>query len=394
MAIKHIRSRLITTWQSIVMYVAGVAAVSVVYLYRLSTLVAGISLTEQRTIQSHTITAIKEHVVYAPYKLLQLVFFKVFSPSIFTARLTSVLIGIVLVGLFYFTVSQWFIKRVSFISTVMFASSAWMLHVTRLADPKVMQLSLIAVVACGAWMRARQPNRWSIPICTFIAVTMLYVPGLIWFVGIGCIWQRRTIAILFRKYPLYAALSALVAIILTVPLMLNVTNDRLTLYELLGLQSQPIHSLTNLPMNLLRVPAQLIWRGPQDAQMWLGKAPLVDFFAVVMAILGTYSFAMSWRLDRARIVLGGALLGWILVALGGAVPVHILLPFIYLLMASGIAFMLEQWFRVFPFNPFARGLAYGLIAIAVLTVSWYNVQHYFIAWPQTPATRAVFNRHL
>jgi hypothetical protein len=72
----------------------------------------------------------------------------------------------------------------------------------------------------------------------------------------------------------------------------------------------------------------------------------------------------------------------------------LMLPFVYLIVAAGIGFMLQQWFRVFPRNPIARTLGASLITIAVISSSGYNLTHYFIAWAKAPETQSTFSRHL
>jgi len=52
--------------------------------------------------------------------------------------------------------------------------------------------------------------------------------------------------------------------------------------------------------------------------------------------------------------------------------------------------MLQQWFTVFPRNPFARSAGAILMTIVVLLAAYNGFSQYFIAWPNTPETKAVF----
>ena len=84
------------------------------------------------------------------------------------------------------------------------------------------------------------------------------------------------------------------------------------------------------------------------------------------------------------------MVGTLLIALGGAVSLSLLIPFIYILVAAGIGFMLDQWYKVFPRNAIAQGVGMGLIVLAVAASCWYGLRHYFVAWPNAPATQQVF----
>ena len=223
---------------------------------------------------------------------------------------------------------------------------------------------------------------------------MLYIPGMIWFVVAGVVWQRRTIIELVRSSRLYMIVGSALSCALLLPLIYSCIQDAHTLYSIVGLPNNHQWDVLQIARNFLRVPWQLVWHGPNDPAMWLGHMPLMDFGCVLFAVLGIYSYAVDWQLDRSRMVLGGLALSWGLVSLGGPVGIAVLLPFCFLLVAAGIAFMVRQWFEVFPRNPFARGLAYILLSGATLAIGWYNVQHYFIAWPQVPVTRESFRQSL
>lgn len=85
------------------------------------------------------------------------------------------------------------------------------------------------------------------------------------------------------------------------------------------------------------------------------------------------------------------LIGAILIALGGSLDLSIVMPIVYLWIAAGIAYLLQQWLVVFPRNPIARGIGYGLIIIAVSLSCAYNLRAYFVAYPHDPTNQSVFD---
>jgi hypothetical protein len=120
--------------------------------------------------------------------------------------------------------------------------------------------------------------------------------------------------------------------------------------------------------------------------------PILDIFTSVMVVLGIYNFYVNERkLDRVRFLLGTISLACILIALGGSVGIEILIPFVYLLAASGIAYLMNQWFVIFPSNPIARFSAWIMIILIVSTAAFYNLKSYFVAWANAPATKSYYS---
>jgi hypothetical protein len=64
------------------------------------------------------------------------------------------------------------------------------------------------------------------------------------------------------------------------------------------------------------------------------------------------------------------------------------------MVATGIAYMLHEWFKVFPHNPIARSIGIIVIAIAILLTSVYQTRSYFVAWRYSPDTAKAFTEKL
>lgn len=111
-----------------------------------------------------------------------------------------------------------------------------------------------------------------------------------------------------------------------------------------------------------------------------------------MVIIGVYAYAFRYKLDRTKLLAGIFIVGSLLVALGGGVTISFLMPFVYIVVAGGVALMLQQWSTVFPRNPVAKTLATTLMSIVVALVAFYHINHYFIAWPNAPETHSAFQQ--
>ena len=109
--------------------------------------------------------------------------------------------------------------------------------------------------------------------------------------------------------------------------------------------------------------------------------------------MGLYAYQRHIKLERTRIMLLTAVLSIILGALGEVtVATVILLPFVYSVVGAGISFVLDEWYGVFPRNPFARSFGLLLVTLVVLMSTYYQLTRFMVVWPQTPETRAVYNQ--
>lgn len=393
MEIKNPLQRLnISFWQAFAEYVLAISVCAALFGYRLATLVPGFSLAEKQAIgASASLQTIAHDPLFLPHRFLQYLGLKLDHTGFFAMRLPSILAGLIAAALFFYILNKWFNLRIAAITTFLMVTSGWFLHTARLGTPEIAYLSILAPLAYAIWVTRYRKPILALSIGALVIINTLYAPGLIWFTLMGVIWQRKTITKLFKDARIPALFILSGVVILLVPLALAMVRTPELIKTYVGLPTNPIHALKNLPANLLEIPYNLFWRGPIDPIRNLGDLPLLDFFTVVIAILGAYSFGTFFKLQRSRLLLGCLILGCLLVGLQGSVNMTILLPFAYILVAGGLNFMIEQWFMVFPYNPLARNLATVLIAIAVGSATFYHLNSYFVAWPQAPATRASFN---
>jgi hypothetical protein len=134
----------------------------------------------------------------------------------------------------------------------------------------------------------------------------------------------------------------------------------------------------------------LFFQNQSNPEHWLGKLAIIDYFTTAMFFLGGYLYIRHAKLRRFWVVLVALIAGTVLAGLGGAVNVTVIVPFIYIVAAAGIGFMLDRWLAVFPRNVIAQSVGYGLVAVAIAATCFYSAKHYFIAWPEARPTKAVF----
>ncbi len=380
-------------WRPTVAYGLGLSLLSGLLLFRLGSLAGGLSAPEvaARTSASSW-RAIVENPMFTPYKLVEYLVLRSGWHSPTALRLVSMMFAMLIAYGFYRILRTWYTWRMAVFGTILFATSAWFLHTARLATPDIMYLGAIGLVWCGLRLHTNRQRPWTLLICSVIISLLLYVPGLVWFIVPTLVWQRK---LLFDEFAavdrwLAVVLIALITSLMT-PLLLGIVQHPILLKPLLGLPDH-LPAWHTIISNLVLVPKQLFIHHQVDPVHWLAQVPLLDIFSIAMLVMGLYNEFHARRLDRVRLLAGLLVGGSALVTLAGPVPVVFVLPFIYLVITSGITLMLQQWFTVFPRNPVARGIGLSLMLMAIALSCTYQLRHYFIAWPHAAATRQVFSQ--
>lgn len=365
-------------------------------LYKLGSLVHGLSGQEISTATSAVgWHGIYHNAFYLPLKVARSVVFVVFPDHGQTlTRLPNTLFGAAATLALYYLLRAWHGKRTALLLGILFATSAWTLHVSRLASFDVLYLAALPLLLLSNHLFHKHPGNPLIIIGSLLLwLSLLYVPGLVWLVALNTYWLWEDLLTAAKQMQqLWQQLTVTFLVILSLPLLVVQLLRSGSFVAWLGL---PAHwpSLVHLGKQFVGVFVHLFVRGPQYPQLWLARSPILDIFSLVMCVIGLYFYATHLEAFRSRLLMSFAAIGIILVALGGSVPLSLLVPLLYISVAAGIAYILHEWLQVFPLNPLARGLGIGLIFAAVGLATIYNLRAYFVAWPHNQATPAIFRYH-
>ncbi len=146
--------------------------------------------------------------------------------------------------------------------------------------------------------------------------------------------------------------------------------------------------------HFLSVPKNLFVMGPDDPVRWLGQLPLLGVLEIAMFILGVYFYVTHLQAARARLIIILSVASWLLIGVGGLASLSLIVPVVYLVVTTGIAYMLREWLKVFPSNPIARAIGVSVVMIAVLLTSVYQTRSYFVAWRYSDDTAKVFTEKM
>jgi hypothetical protein len=134
----------------------------------------------------------------------------------------------------------------------------------------------------------------------------------------------------------------------------------------------------------------VVARGPDLAGSWLAHTPVLDVASTALLLFGVFLYRKHFKNLRTQLLFVFFIIGSVLVALNGAVALGFIIATAYLVVATGLAYFQHQWFKTFPLNPIARGLAGTLMVLLIACIVIFHTQRYFVAWQRSPATQATF----
>ncbi len=389
---KKIRALITVYWQPTVFYGMLIIFFGLLLWFQLGTLVRGYSPAEIASLQTATnLRQIFEHPLYAPFSLVSYLIGLVYTGNepLFPLRAAATVFGLLTLTTFYWLMRHWHGERSAILGTIVFGCSAWFLHVSRLGTPEVLLFLPMALAAGSVWLK-RTDSRLILLVGFGLAATLLYVPGMVWLLLVGALWQAKTIVWLCKRHVWLVAVGVAGMLALLTPLGLAIYKSPSLAKTVVGLPEHGWPTIFGFLDRLAHIPYYLFIHGPLDPMRWLSTVSILDAFSIVMLIFGLYVYVRHWRLVRSKMVGAVLIVGSLLVALGGAVTLSIIIPFIYVLITVGIGFLLDRWQTVFPRNVIAQIVSVSLVSLAVIAVSWYGLRHYFVAWPNAPATKEVF----
>jgi hypothetical protein len=380
-------------WQKLALFFGVLLASFGLLFYRLN--IPGLLSSKEVSTYNHSrsLNFIIHHPINAPYYLVEH-YLTQFHNSIIFARATSAIFGMIIILLVFFILKFWLSIYYAVIGSLIFASTSWYLHTARFDSPNILLIGVLAPLACGIWLKHSNRVRFVLLICSVVVGLTLYVPGLIWFILIGAIGQRRIIIHELMHVPKWVPIAAIIIFLLLVtPLLWSFVQVPSTMKLILGVPVG-IDWGWRLLLNLARVPVEIFVRGPLNPSIWLGRIPVLNIFESLMLVLGAYSFWLKRSLDRTKVLVVGLVISLALITFNGATEITLILPFLYMMVAAGVVYMWDLWHSVFPTNPVAKSAGILILGVAIIFSCGYHAREYFVAWPNSPPTNAAYTQKL
>jgi hypothetical protein len=373
--------------------IASILLICTLMLYRLGSLTGGLSSNELRAaIQPLGWHGIWADALYLPLKFIRsIVFFTSPDHGQLLSRLPNAFFGGLSILSLGWLLWLWHGTRTALLATLMFATGAWTLHASRLASYDALYLWAVPTLLLMQVLLHRYGQKAIIWYAYLLLnLLILYIPGMIWLIAVQSYMQRKLLVKLWRQVlqPKQRAITALISVV-ALPLLIKSLLSFDKFITWLGLPESwpaPLQTIKNF----INVFINLFISGPKHPELWLGRAPLLDAFALIVCGLGIYFYLKNIRAWRSRLLCAFFIIGVILVTVDGPVGLSVLVPLLYIAMAAGLSFLLHDWLKTFPINPFARGLGIGLVGLAVAVSCIYNLRSYFVVWPNTDSTVNTF----
>lgn len=383
-------------WQLYVITCILVILTLAIYLFRLRSVPPGLSSAEVLVGKStYGWHGLSQQVLNLPLLVLRSIIFKLHPyKSAFVLRLPSILLVWLASICVSAVVAIWHDGRAAILGGILFASAAWSLHVARYASVDALYLSALPLLALSYVLFHRYHTRWFVYYPS-LAVwgALLYIPGLVWFIFIIGWFERRELIAGWHEFNrlwqhgLYVFLGLLWLPLLIFDFIRRASN----LLTWIGFPTHFENPLKYLKQ-LLSTITELFIRGPNQPTLWLGRTPILDIFTLMMCGVGVYFYIRHHAAQRAKVLGIFFAIGCLLTALRGPVSISLIIPIMYLLATTGIAYMIRIWSSVFPRNPVGHYFGLAIIITAVSISCIYNLRAYFVAWPHYQPTTTVFNR--
>ncbi len=378
-------------WRPVLVSVFLLAILFVTFNFQLKSLTNG--YTRQESIYVSSLTTAESTLstmTYLPMRVAGFLTTKATDDRA-NARFVSAALGMISVIGMYFLLSKWHTRRVSMLTTFMYGSSVWMLITARNSMPNIS-------LAISPWLiylylkidQAKRKN-FMLTVLVIALGVSLYLPGyMLAFIVLG-IWQRKKISSLIKKTNnLYAFVLILGFLLVIAPLIyLSILHPK----ELALLIGKPIGGLTPKIYfnNLYDIIVGLSWNSTRIKQLAAGRIALLDLFSLTMLAAGIIIAIKKRKQDKMLFSAIALIVGILMCAIGGMISLAIVMPFVYILIAVGMTWLLQQWLSVFPRNPVAQNIGIGLVILVAVISIGFNYSRYFVAWPHMTTTVTIYN---
>ena len=319
--------------------------------------------------------------------------FAAFGTTVTTIRLTSALIGIVTVAVFFLLCERLFGLRVAFIAATLLAVCRWHVTFSRIGLRAItLPLCIVlALVAFSALLRRRTapsalifgatlglglysyPSYWIVPAALAVLLLM-------------ALWRERRVPVCSVAF--VSVLAAGAFLVTAAPLIVYAMRKPDYYFARAVETADPLPeadgSIFTVRDNLQRVLFMLHFRGDRQARHNLPGRPLLDPIMGVAFVIGLYVSLRTLPTDPPRKL--GVLLFWLLPLLPSAVTSaapHAMrslgaVPAVCLISAMGISAVMDAAGR----SAALRAARFpSLLAVAVLAiVTAWNYDDYFREW--------------
>ncbi len=326
------------------------------------------------------------------YYFLQNIWGRFFGFSLTNMRIFSVFLGIFGLYIFFKFTEEWFNRRLAYIAAFLLSISSYYIFISRAISHEILYFSLVIFAFHTLTLAYRQKRKLYFVLSGLLFGIAFYASAITFTLAIllliSLIYFYRKNSLFFKSFIKEKILALSSGIIVAIPyLYVNIRNPNIFLSHF---TLKPSLILYNINLFF----SSLLFSAPRNYLYTLSTDRIFDPFVLLTFLAGlTYACLRIKRRKFYFIISWLAILTLIIFfekdfTLASFIYI---LPIIFILSARIQTFVLEKWFKTFPFNKFARitmVLGIGFMFSLALT---YNYQKVFIAWQKYPERQYVYN---
>ncbi len=380
---------------SILFYLATILLLIYIGFFRLSYLMPGIAKPELASsklilgwhgIQNNPLNLIINIVRSIIYKFAT-------HKTAFDIRLPSVILGLSSMIGFYFLLKSYYGHKTAIIGSFLFDCTSLLLHLTRFGANGIEYVfSAVLILLINSFISKKELNKYIFSFLIFSLLIVSFNPGMVWLIVLGFIINFREYLVNIKKLKNFSGfLVFILSILMPLALLIwYVIKSPLNIFSYLSIPVHNWNTFNYLKDIVLTLKDIFVFNSPNPA-LWLGQSPVLDILALLSLIIGSAYLLRHFKSSRVKLIYASILLSILLIALNrNSITIGLVLPFLYIIITVGITYLLQAWYKVFPFNPVARFIGLSLIILIVFLSCLYNLRSYFVAWAYNPTSRSAF----
>ncbi len=336
--------------------------------------------------------------IYGPYYFLLHLTYAI-SSNAWSLRLASVLLGVVTVTLVYWIVNQFHGYKIGLLAAGVALFSFGQLAISRNGTPlSVQPLMLVALLSAIIYL-SRRTDIIGFSLMLVLAMLGLYIPGGIWLslTALALSWPdlKESFTGINVRSRIIAGVGG---IILMAPLLFRLvvhySQSQIYIWLGYGLKGNALHVIHSFGNNILSTPLDLFLRNMNlNSNLSLGHLPAMPFAFTILSLLGLFSYATRFKNWRFRAIILLMVICWAMSGFNLINPLA-LLPLFAISAGTGMAYMLKQWYVVFPRNKIAKNFGPILMSLVIIFISFYSFRSYIVAWANNPITKTTYSKKL
>lgn len=345
------------------------------------------------------------NLIDLPYRIIQKLLIDTFGLSPVTIKLPSTIFAIISIICLIIISKLWTNTRTAILSCFAAISTSRLMFFMQDGTPKIMIIFwsalilliihyLIEFFKLKDYKDKTKVLNYLLIVASPLISLSLYTPLTIYIIGIITISvlahphirfiAKKSIRLADNKY---IAVSVLAGVATILPLIISLTKNPTLGWELLGLSGgfNPLENLQSLLFSYFGF-------GISINQSFI-PTPIFNFSSMIIVLLGLY-VAIKQRQHYSKTIV----LTWFVVSIliGVLTPYASLLAFLptYVLFAIGIHYLISSWYKIFPYNPYARIAGLIPITLVILSLVISGIDIFTYSYRHNPEIAGLFRKDL